>query len=108
MAEIGETLAKLLDAHHVSQSELARRLKVERSSVGQWIHGKTYPTLSNLLEISRIFNVSLSVFGDPDVEKPLIDNELSTLPPEVSDLLLRQWRSEVKRIRKIGKIKDTD
>ena len=69
-----------------------------------WIKGTNDPTLSAIIEISRIFNVSVSVFGDPSVEKPLLDNELRQLPPETSALLVKLWREEIRRVRKIGKL----
>lgn len=100
----GAVIGRLLHAHRVSQSELARKLDVSRQAVGAWIAGKADPTLTNLIEISRIFNVSLSVFGDQQVEKPIVDNELRQLPPETSALLVKAWKAEIQRIKKIGKL----
>jgi transcriptional regulator with XRE-family HTH domain len=101
---VGVVIGRLLKAHRVSQSELARKLGVSRQAVGLWLNGTNDPTLSALIEISRIFNVSLSVFGDTNVEKPLLDNELRQLPPELSSYLVRLWREEIRRARKIGKL----
>jgi transcriptional regulator with XRE-family HTH domain len=100
----GTVIGRLLKAHRVSQADLARKLGVTRQAVGLWISGKNDPTLSALIEISRIFKVSLSVFGDDAVEKPLLDNELRQLPPELSNYFVRIWREEIRKARKIGKL----
>lgn len=104
LPEIGATIKALLEAHRMSQSKLGRLVGVQRAAVGQWIKGQNYPSLSNLIEISRIFNVSLSVFGDPEIEKPKIDAQLDLLPPELSDFYIRQFNAELKRAKKIGKV----
>jgi len=101
---VGVVIGRLLKAHRMSQAELARKLNVTRQVVGAWLAGTNDPTLSAIVEISRIFNVSLSVFGDEAVEKPLLDNELRQLPPELSSYLVRLWREEIRRAKKIGKL----
>lgn len=100
----GVIIGRLLTAHRVSQSNLARQLKVSRQAVKAWLDGTNTPTLSNLIEISRIFNVSLSIFGDNEVERSIVDNDLRQLPPETSALLVKMFRAEIQRVKKIGKL----
>jgi transcriptional regulator with XRE-family HTH domain len=41
------------------QSELAEKLGVRRQSVSHWKTGNMYPSLDNVIEIARIFDVSI-------------------------------------------------
>ncbi len=105
----GEIIQKLLDLHRMSNADLARALDIHRQNITDYISGKSVPGLSRLIEISRIFDVSLSVFGDPEVERDRLDKELRMLPPEQSEFFLAQIRQAAKQVKKIGKVpKDKD
>ena len=55
---IGENIRALRGKASISQSELARRLTVTRSSVNAWESGLSTPTAAYLVELSRQFHVS--------------------------------------------------
>lgn len=55
---IGENIRSLREKAGISQSELARRLSVTRSSVNAWESGLSAPTAAYLVELSRQFHVS--------------------------------------------------
>ncbi len=55
---IGERIRALRDKTGVSQSELARKLGVTRSSVNAWESGLSAPTAVYLVELSKFFHVS--------------------------------------------------
>lgn len=55
---IGENIRSLREKSGISQSELARRLSVTRSSVNAWESGLSAPTAAYLVELSRQFHVS--------------------------------------------------
>ena len=54
----GEKIRALREQTGISQSELARRLGVTRSSVNAWESGLSAPTAIYLVELSKLFHVS--------------------------------------------------
>ena len=55
---IGDQIRSLREKTGLSQSELARKLSVTRSSVNAWESGLSAPTVY-LIEMSRLFHVSV-------------------------------------------------
>lgn len=55
-----DNLKAALDRSGMSQSELARRLGVTRSTVSNWISGKRTPQLGHLQEAARILNMTIT------------------------------------------------
>ena len=55
---IGDTIRILRERAGYSQSELARRLSVTRSSVNAWESGLSAPTAVYIIELARLFHVS--------------------------------------------------
>ena len=55
----GEKLQELRKGSGLSQEELAQRLGVSRQSVSKWEQDQTYPETDKLIEISRIFSLSV-------------------------------------------------
>ena len=55
---IGDSIRALREKAGISQSELARRLTVTRSSVNAWESGLSTPTAAYLVELSRLFHVT--------------------------------------------------
>ena len=55
---IGDRIRSLRENAGYSQSELARRLSVTRSSVNAWESGLSAPTAAYLIELARLFHVS--------------------------------------------------
>lgn len=55
---IGERIRKLRERAKMSQSELAKRLTVTRSSVNAWESGLSAPTAAYLIELAKTFHVS--------------------------------------------------
>lgn len=43
----------------LTQEELAERLSVSRQAVAKWESGQVYPEISNLIQISNLFNVTV-------------------------------------------------
>ena len=48
----------LRESHELSQYELAKALQVSQSAIAKWELGKTEPTASALISISKFFKVS--------------------------------------------------
>ena len=59
----------------LSQTELANKLSVTRSSVNAWEMGISVPSVQNLLELSQIFHVSVDfLIGLSAVESVCLDD----------------------------------
>lgn len=56
-----QKLQELRKGAGLSQEELAERLGVSRQSVSKWELGQAYPETEKIIEISRMFDVSLDV-----------------------------------------------
>ena len=57
--ELYEKLYELRRASGMSQEELAEKLGVSRQAVSKWESGATQPELSKLIELSKIYQVSV-------------------------------------------------
>ncbi len=53
-----DIIKELRESQEMSQYELARALQVSQSAVAKWELGKTEPTASALISLSKFFNVS--------------------------------------------------
>ncbi len=59
-------ITELRTAFGITQSKLARRLDVTRSSVNAWELGYATPQLKHIVEMSKIFNTTLDgMFESP-------------------------------------------
>ena len=43
----------------LTQEELAEKLSVSRQAVAKWESGQVYPEITNLIQISNLFNVTV-------------------------------------------------
>lgn len=59
--------------HGLNQSDVARLLGMAKQSISNWESGRSTPTLSNLIQLASLFNVSPAVFflSDPRNETSL-------------------------------------
>ena len=53
-----DTIKSLRETAGLSQSALAKRLGVTRSSVNDWEMGRSIPTAQYIVELSQLFHVS--------------------------------------------------
>ena len=58
-AKIGKFIKELREEFKMSQNDLAKKLYVEKSNVSRWESGKSSISANNLLEVSKIFQISL-------------------------------------------------
>lgn len=59
MSDIGENIQKALKRRGIRPAKLAEALHISRVSVSQWIHDKSAPTASNLIQMSEFLHASL-------------------------------------------------
>jgi len=83
---IGEQIRSLREKAALSQSELARKLGVTRSSVNAWESGLSAPTAVYLIEMSKLFHVSVDFILGLDTGHKL---ELSNFTEEEIQILYK-------------------
>lgn len=81
--ELSERLARARKARGLSQAEAAERLNVSRQAISRWETGTGMPTLDNLIQMGKLYQVSLDelVYGAEGEEAPGEVPE-SEVPPE--------------------------
>ena len=63
--ELGSNIKKLRKEHKMTQRQLASQLKISVQAVSKWERHCSYPDVSLLVPISRIFSVTLDeLFGN--------------------------------------------
>ncbi|MBR2025354.1 MAG: helix-turn-helix transcriptional regulator [Clostridia bacterium] len=83
---IADRIRYLRDKSGLTQTDLANKLGISRSAVNSWEMSITYPSLSNLVEMSKIFKVSLDYLVASS-EKMLVD--ISDLSTEEKEIVLK-------------------
>ena len=68
--EFAQRLNELLKKNNITQSELAKRMGIAKSSVNGWCKGTAYPRMDKMTELSSILNVD--IFTLISGEKPYI------------------------------------
>ena len=58
----GERIKKLRKSKGVTQRELANRLGISEQAISKWEKNLSNPSTKNLLQISKIFGVSITYF----------------------------------------------
>lgn len=99
--ELDEKLTQARKAAGLTQADIAARLSVSRQAVSRWESGQSKPSTEKLLELARIYDVSLdwlcsdsSDAGELVQEKklderdPVCNNEL---PAEDKPKKLKKW-----------------
>ena len=76
--ELGNRLAELRKQHNLSQEELADQLGVSRQAISKWERGEASPDTDNLIELARIYNISLDeLLGLKKEEKEPQDDNIN-------------------------------
>ena len=64
--ETREILKNLRESNHLTQDQMADRVKVSRQAVSRWENGETQPNTDTLKILSREFNISINtLLGSP-------------------------------------------
>ena len=92
-----EKLYELRRAAGLSQEELAEKLNVSRQAVSKWENGAAQPELSKLVELSRLYGVSVDVLLSlEEAEKPRQGRMPPPMPPHRHS---RRWALPSRRKR---------
>jgi len=65
---LSDTLKQLREKCGYTQQDLANALKIDRSTYTYYETGKTSPSISTVVKLAQIFNVSYSVLLDSNTE----------------------------------------
>lgn len=77
---IGNRIKKLREDFKISQSELASKMNMARPGISNWENGKSEPSSSQLVALSKIFKVSTdSIVGNYAEEKTVVVLDTSAL-----------------------------
>lgn len=68
---LGENIAARRKALRLSQEYLAEQLGVSRQAVSKWENGQTEPTAKNLVELSKLFGITVSELIEPEKTEPV-------------------------------------
>lgn len=82
---LSEKLAALRKAHGYSQLYVAERLNVSRQAISRWEVGSSVPSTENLMELSRLYGVSLDeLVGHDTAETAPSAPEDQPTPPDLA------------------------
>lgn len=83
-----DKLQKIRKENNITQEGLADRLNVSRQAVSKWESGQAYPDTEKLIQISKIFNVSLDELMNDNVDKSIVDkNKKISFMDIINDVL---------------------
>lgn len=57
-----ERLLTLIEANHMTVSELADKIKVTRQLVYRWLNGESLPGIKALIDLCHLFKVDMNFF----------------------------------------------
>ena len=80
---IARYLQYLRKSHHQTQEELAKKLGITRQSVSKWETGAAFPDIESLLELSRLYGITINDILEPAIPpRRITDFEQITTIPE--------------------------
>lgn len=104
MEQFAAKLKSLRTAKRMSQAELGDVLGVTRAAVQQWEKGVNTPTLSNMSELARFFDISLSDLMGAPTDQDSVDAELRELPDDVAVLLRKSFLTTIRTMKPPKKV----
>ena len=85
MKTIGKIIKSLRVAEDMTQEELANKLKVTRSAVGNWENDVRKPDNETLSEIADIFNVDMNYITGKTTEEYYYDLQTRQIAQEIHE-----------------------
>ncbi len=88
--DIAEKIIKLRKENGWSQEDLAEKLYVSRQAISRWENGTALPDAQNVLQISRLFNVTTDYLLNDDYESDIDIPAVQTAIKETEDLFSKK------------------
>ena len=102
MEKFGEIVRRLRLEKRMSQAELGDVIGVTRAAVHQWERNGVVPSLANIAELARFFDVSMaSMIGAPEIDHDSVDAELRQLPDDVAALLKSSFLNTIRSLKPV-------
>lgn len=102
---LNEKIQKLRKDNNLSQEQLAEKLNVSRQSVSKWESGASYPEMEKLLQMCKIFNISLE---DLTNEKSVIENGVQKDKKPVNEFVAEFQEIINKSVKMFSSMKATE
>jgi len=92
---IAEKITKLRKQNGWSQEDFAEKLDVSRQAISRWENGTALPDAQNVLQISKLFNVTTDYLLNDDYESDSDIPAVQTATKETEDLLSKKKRQHL-------------
>ena len=87
-------LTKYMNAKEINQTDLAKRLQVNKSVVSSWLKGTRYPRMNTMEKIAAIFNIEKTALMDEKLPKrepvkiPILGSVVAGAPLEAVENII--------------------
>ncbi len=88
--EFFDKLIQLRKERNWSQEDLAEKLNISRQAISRWENGTAYPDAQNILQISKLFNVTTDYLLNDDYETDEDIPAVKTVIKEKETLLIKK------------------
>jgi len=89
---LAEKIVSLRKAHGWSQEDFAEKLNVSRQAISRWENGTALPDAQNVLQISKLFEVSTDYLLNEDYESDTDIPAVQTATKETEELFSKKKR----------------
>lgn len=102
--KIGSFLKELRKTKNITQEQLAEQLNVSGRTVSRWETGTNMPDISLLVEISELFDVSISEIINGERKSENMNSEAKEAAQSMSDYAAHEKEIVIKEIRNLSLI----
>ncbi len=88
--KLPDKLIRLRKAQGWSQEDFAEKMQVSRQAVSRWENGTALPDAQNILQISKLFQVTTDYLLNDDYESDSDIPRVQTAEKETEDVLLKK------------------
>ena len=96
--KFGDNLRKIRKSKKMSQEQLAEKMNVTRQSVSKWENGESYPEMSNIFELCKVFNCKLNDLVYPNMK------DISSLDEEIVMNVVKFNEKKQKEVKTLSNV----
>ncbi|MCI9147649.1 MAG: helix-turn-helix transcriptional regulator [Hungatella sp.] len=96
MYDLGEKIKQLRTERGITQTQLARKLNLSKSSISKYESGQKFPTLETLINMAAFFHTSLDELAGLEKGATISINELTQRQMAIIDALLIEFHNKKK------------
>ncbi len=107
---ISRYLQFLRKNHNYTQEDLAKKLGLSRQAVSKWETGTAIPDLEVLLQISKLYNITINDILEPNIQPMRITDfeQISAIPEKELKEMLKQFDTDSLVIALMGASPETN